>query len=98
MRSGSRVLEATHGVFQGSIVGPVLFILFTNDLPQHIPHRKVVMYADDTQFLDAEILSNVQALKARIESSLDVCMKWFTQNRLKTNLTKMEMIIMRSCR
>ena len=98
MRGGSQALEVTHGVIQGSILGPVLFLLFTNDLPQHIPYGKVVMYADDTQFLDAEFPSNAQALKVRIESSLHVSMKWFTQNRLKINPTKTEMIIMRSRR
>ena len=98
VRGGSRALEVTHGVIQGSILGPILFLLFTNGLPQHIPYGKVVMYADDTQFLDSEFPSNVQALKARIESSLHMSLTWFVQNRLKINPTKTEMIIMRSRR
>ena len=56
------------------------------------------MYADDTQFLDAESPSNLQALKTRIESSLAASLKWFTQNRLKINPTKTEMIILKSRR
>ena len=98
VRGGSCVLEVTHGVVQGSILGPVLFLIFTNDLPQHIPHGRVVMYADDTQFLDAEFPTNLQVLKARIESSLQTSMRWFTQNRLKVNPTKTEMTILRSRR
>ena len=98
VRGGSCALEVTHGVVQGSILGPVLFLLFTNDLPQHIPHGRIVMYADDTQFLDADLPSNLQALITRNESTLAISLKWFTQNRLKINPTKTEMTILRSQR
>ena len=64
----------------------------------YIPHGRIVMYADDTQFFDAESPSNLQALKTRIESSLAASLKWFTQNRLKINPTKTEMIILKSRR
>ena len=56
------------------------------------------MYADDTQFLDADCPSNFQALKCRIEHSLSVALKWFTQNRLKINPAKTEMVTLRSSR
>ena len=98
VRGGTCALEVTHGVIQGSILGPVLFLLFTNDLPQHIHHGNIVMYADDTQFLDADLPSNLQALKARVESSLQISLRWFAQNRLKVNPTKTEMIILSSRR
>ena len=95
---GSSHLSVTHGVIQGSILGPVLFLLFTNDLTQHLTQGKVVMYADDVQFLDADTPSNILALKKRVEDNLSVAMKWFTQNRLKINPSKTEMIVLKSRR
>ena len=75
----SQSVSVTHGVIQGSILGPVLFLLFTNDLTQHLPEGKVVMYADDVQFLDTDAPLNILDLKKRVESNLSVALKWFTQ-------------------
>ena len=56
------------------------------------------MYADDVQFLDTDSPANIQDLKNRVESNLSLAMKWFTQNRLKINPSKTEMIIIKSSR
>ena len=81
----TEVLEVTHGVIQGSILGPILFIIFTSDLPQHIPTCKLVSYADDCQFFDADFPTEIPALKRRVEDTLSTVLIWFTQNRLKIN-------------
>lgn len=56
------------------------------------------MYADDIQFFDSDTPENSDFLITRIESTLATALKWFTQNRLKINPSKTEMVIFQSRR
>ena len=93
VRGGSLSLPLSHGVPQGSLVGPILFSIFTNDLPAYVPHGRLVSYADDTQLLDSSNPASLSILKARQEESLRAVLNYFTSNSLKMNPSKTNLLI-----
>ena len=50
-KATSTIRQTILGVPQGSILGPMLFSLYINDLPLNIPDAKTVLFADDTNVL-----------------------------------------------
>ena len=93
VRGGSLSLPLSHGVPQGSLVGPILFSIFTNDLPSYLPHGRLVSYADDTQLLDSAHPKNLSILKARQEETLRAVLSFFTSNSLKMNPSKTTLLL-----
>ena len=49
----SEVFSVTSGVPQGSILGPMLFLLYVNNMPDTVASSKVVAFADDTKIFKA---------------------------------------------
>ena len=85
-QSVSYKLPVTMGVPQGSILGPLLFILYINDMPSLLQNAKPVIFADDTTlFVSAR---NVESAFGLLKQDVDRLMKWFTVNKLSLNLKK----------
>ena len=74
------------GVPQGSILGPLLFILYINDLSNISKEADFYLFADDTAI--AIKAPNVDELQAKIYRLLPLVTKWFQANRLSLNTTK----------
>ena len=92
IRGGSTAaLPLSHGVPQGSIVGPILFLIFVNDLSCFLRHGRLVSYADDTQILDPTPSNpcDLQVLKSRAEENIKCLQHWFSlTHSLKMNADK----------
>ena len=82
----SDVLKSKSGVPQGSILGPLLFTLFMNDLPSVIEHGKVIMYADDTALMYSS--SNPREIETCLNHDWDCVRKWLERNQLTLNTDK----------
>ena len=82
----------TAGVPQGSIMGPLLFLCFTNDLYEVFDDNcKVVSYADDTQIL--VFSNNPSQLKTTIRNIILKAQNWYTKNSMQNNIEKTELLI-----
>ena len=74
------------GVPQGSILGPLLFILYISDMPQISNIGSFYIFADDTAVMVSA--KNVDRLQNKINELVPIITKWFQANRLTLNATK----------
>ena len=79
------------GVPQGSVLGPLLFIVFINDLPSVVHHCKIVLYGDDTALFFAR--RNIQTIQSALEEDLNAVGEWFSLNRLLVNYDKTNVLL-----
>lgn len=82
----SDVLPITCGVPQGSILGPLLFIIYVNDMASSVPLLNTVMFADDTNlfFTGNDIKHIFQTMNDQLSQIKD----WFAANKLSLNVDK----------
>ena len=89
-------MDVPIGVPQGSILGPLLFILLVNDLPHCLKSCNVVLYADDTViYYSSSMISDVES---KLNADLANITDWFNSNRLTLNFEKSNFLLLGSSR
>ena len=79
------------GVPQGSVLGPILFIMYTQPLSNIISQSQInhVAFADDTQLYDYCCLPNVSSMLTKFEEGISHISSWMSANKLSLNPSKM---------
>ncbi|KAG7301202.1 hypothetical protein JYU34_014077 [Plutella xylostella] len=86
----------TRGVPQGSILGPLLFVIYISDITTEIQHCNYHLYADDLQIYLAGSPSDVAKTCCFINQDLERIAVWSKRNSLKLNPTKSKFMVIGS--
>ena len=80
------------GVPQGSVLGPLLFNLFINDLFLFVENSDVCNYADDNSLIVADI--NIESIISKLESDMEILNSWFIDNGMLLNGDKCQFLLL----
>ena len=76
---------------QGSVLGPLLLVLYINDLPNISNSFKPVLFADDTNLIFSD--KSITYLKTNIQLNLNKRFDWLSINKLSLNVSKSSLLL-----
>ena len=82
-----------YGVPEGSVLGPLLFLIYINDLYTTINFCTTRHFADDTNLLIKN--KSLKQLKKRLNLDLQNMCRWLKSNKISLNVSKIKLIILR---
>ena len=83
--------KITMGVPQGSILEPLLFLMYINGIQSELQHSKMTMFADDMAFYCHENLPT--NLQSKLNADLAAITSWLHDNKLTLNVTKSKLLV-----
>jgi ribonucleases P/MRP protein subunit RPP40 len=92
----SNEINVNIGIAQGSVLGPLLFILYINDLPSHLKNVLVKIFADDT-LLAVSAFSYKEAAKI-MNRKLEIVSAWLKIFKVKLNVSKSKFMVIAKSR
>ena len=92
----SDLMPVDCGVPQGSVLGPLLFLIYINDLHKAIQYCKVHHFADDTNLFHTS--KSVKNLNTQINRDMKYLNNWLSANKISLNVEKTELVIFKSPR
>ncbi len=90
-RAESAKTNIKYGVPQGSILGPLLFIIYINDMPNIFKLAKFILYADDANIILTG--NSIHEVEQQLIELLPILVQWVDLNGLKLNLKKTNYMI-----
>ena len=83
------------GVPQGSVLGPLLFLIYMNDLPDNLETTKRILFADDTTIYKSS--RDINELYESMNYELNILDDWFRANKLSLNVGKSNYMLFTNC-
>ena len=87
----SKHLQISLGVPQGSVLGPLFFLIYIDDLNTAIKHCKIHHFVDDTNLLHTN--DSIKKLNKAVNSDLKNLTNWLNANKISLNVSKTELIL-----